>query len=109
GQWPGLGEAFERMLDGRRVDDDDVAAFSSGGHLRAAAPPARDSAEIVCRCSAVTAGAVVAAIARGCDTVEKIAAETRSTAVCGGCIPTVKDFLGQGEWLPVACDSPLSL
>jgi nitric-oxide synthase len=105
GAWPGLGVAFERMLDGGVVDREEITAFETSGDLGKAAHPARDAAEIVCRCSGVTAADIVSAIGRGCTSLEPLARETRATAVCGGCTPIVKEFLGQGEWAPATCES----
>jgi nitric-oxide synthase len=57
----------------------------------------------------VTAAEIVSVIGKGCSTVEQIARENRATLVCGGCIPTVKEFLGQEEWLAATCESSLAL
>jgi ferredoxin-NADP reductase/CRP-like cAMP-binding protein len=109
GIWPDLGIAFERMLNGGIVDQDEIAAFEATGDLGKATPPTRDAAEIVCRCSGATAADIVAAIGKGCDSLEGIARETRAAVVCGGCIPTVKEFLGQDEWSAAACEMSIPL
>ena len=104
GAWGDLGAVFERMLDGGALDSDEIAAFEAGGDIGKTMQPPRDAAEIVCRCSGVTAAEIVSAIGRGCDSLERIARENRATVVCGGCIPTVKEFLGQDEWLAATCE-----
>ena len=104
GPWPELGHAYELLLDGAPIAHADLSAFESGGDFTPAAPPTRETAEVVCRCSGVTAAKVVAAIAEGGGTVEAIAARTAATLVCGGCVPAIREFLGQGEWTPVVCD-----
>lgn len=104
GAWPGLGIAFEAMLDGTPVADREMTAFEVTGDLGKTEPPARDSAEILCRCSAVTTAALVAAIGQGCSSLDQIAAATRATLVCGGCIPAVKELLGQDEWMAATCE-----
>jgi len=109
GIWPALGIAFERMLNGEIVDQEEIAAFEAAGDLGKATPPKRDAAEIVCRCSGATAADIVSAIGKGCDSLEEIARETRAAVVCGGCIPTVKEFLGQDEWSAASCEFSIPL
>lgn len=104
-----LGQLFERLLDGDAIDDADLAGFATEGRLRPAAAPSCDADELVCRCSRVSMQAIVAAIARGCTTVEAIASGTGATMVCGGCIPAVEELLGHGEWLPATCTEVLPL
>jgi ferredoxin-NADP reductase/CRP-like cAMP-binding protein len=109
GIWPALGIAFERMLNGGIIDQDEIAAFEAAGDLGKSVPPTRDAAEIVCRCSGATAADIVSAIGKGCDSLEKISRETRAAVVCGGCIPTVKEFLGQDEWSAASCEVSIPL
>ena len=105
GPWPDLGHMYEMLLDSAPVGGADLAAFEAGGDFSPAPPPLREAAEVVCRCSGVTASKVTTAVADGCVTVEAIAARTAATLVCGGCLPTIREFLGLGAWLPVACDT----
>ena len=109
GAWPGLGAAFERLLDGAAIDEDDIVAFETGGDLGKTTPPARDAAEIICRCSGTTTAAIVSALGRGCTAVDQISETTRAGVVCGGCIPILKEFLGQGEWRPASCEAAVPL
>lgn len=109
GAWAGLGSAFERLVDGAVIDEDEIAAFETCGDLGAQTPPARDAAEVVCRCSGVMAAAIVSAIGAGCTSVDQLGEQTSAGLVCGGCIPTLQDFLGQGEWRPAACQSTVAL
>lgn len=104
GPWDQLGAALERLLDGGVIDDAELAAFEAGGEFTATQVPDRDQAEIICRCARVTAGDVVAMIVDGCDTLDKLAAKSMATRVCGGCVPAIKEFFGQGEWMPAVCD-----
>ena len=104
GPWDQLGAALERLLDGGVIDDAELAAFEAGGDFTATQVPDRDQAEIICRCARVTAGDVVAMIVDGCDTLDKLAAKSMATRVCGGCVPAIKEFFGQGEWMPAVCD-----
>src|SRR5579862_1210405 len=109
GPWDQLGAVLERLLDGGVTDDAELAAFAASGDLFGDQGPDRDQAEIVCRCARVTAGDLVAMITGGCDTLDKLAATSMATRVCGGCVPAVKEFLGQGEWMPAVCDGSQAL
>ncbi len=109
GAWPGLGAAFERLLGGTAVDEDEIAAFETGGDLGTITPPARDAAEVVCRCSGATTAAIVSAIGQGCTDLDQISEATRAGVVCGGCIPILKEFLGQEEWHPASCEAAVPL
>ena len=104
GAWAQLGAVFERLLDGSVIEGPEINAFEAAGDLNAAMVPYRAEDEVICRCSRVTAGDVVSMIAGGCNTLDKLAAKSMATRVCGGCIPAIKEFLGQGEWMPAVCD-----
>jgi len=105
GPWDRLGAVLERLLDAGAVGDAELAAFEAGGDFSAEQQvPDRDQDEIVCRCARVTAGEVVALITGGCDTLDKLAATSMATRVCGGCVPAIKEFFGQGEWRPAVCE-----
>ena len=104
GSWAQLGAVFERMLDGSPIESAEINALERGGDLNAAVVPDRAEDEVVCRCSRVTAGDVVSMIASGCNTIDQLAARSMATRVCGGCVPSIKEFLGQGEWLPAVLD-----
>jgi ferredoxin-NADP reductase len=106
GPWDQLGAVLERLLDGGVITDAELAAFEASGDFAADHQvPDRDQAEIVCRCARVTAGDVVAMIVGGCDTLDELAAKSMATRVCGGCVPVIKEFFGQGEWMPAVCDA----
>ena len=104
GPWEQLGAVLERLLDGGVIDDAELAAFEATGDFHAAQAPDRDQAEILCRCARVTAGDVVSMIVGGCSTLDELAAKSMATRVCDGCVPTIKEFFGQGEWMPAVCD-----
>lgn len=67
-------------------------------HERRAASPSEDPAGIpehttICRCNGVTKAAIVAAVADGADSVETVAARTRATTGCGGCVDVCAGLL----------------
>jgi nitrite reductase (NADH) large subunit len=48
----------------------------------------------VCNCTGVTRGAIGAAIANGCATVESVSARTGASSVCGSCRPLLAELVG---------------
>jgi nitric-oxide synthase len=95
---------FERLLDNTDIESSELAAFKAKGEFDSEIAPAHERDEVICHCSRVTAGDLVSLISAGCNTLEKVAAKSMATRVCGGCIPSVNEFLGKGEWIPVVCD-----
>jgi ferredoxin-NADP reductase/CRP-like cAMP-binding protein len=108
GEWLGLGEAFERLLDGRRLDDAQLARFEACGSFDGVdeeGDGARRRNGVVCTCACASADDIRRAIDDGCHTVEQVAQRTRATRVCGGCLPTVREMLGEAAWTPARCVS----
>lgn len=105
GEWRGLGEAFEGLLDARRLDDAQLARFEACGSFDAddAAGGARRRAGVVCACAGASTDDIRRAIDAGCHTPEQVAQQTRATLVCGGCLPTVREMLGAADWTPARC------
>jgi ferredoxin-NADP reductase/CRP-like cAMP-binding protein len=108
GEWLGLGEAFEWLLDARRLDEAELVRFEAFGRFdstddeRAAARRRRG---VVCACAGASVDDIRCAIAGGCHTVEQVAQRTRATLICGGCLPTVREMLGVADWTPARCTS----
>lgn len=112
GEWLGLGEAFERLLDARHLDDVQLARFEACGsfdELDDAGTGARRRGGVVCACSGASCDDIQRAIDGGCHTPEQVAQRTRATLVCGGCLPTVREMLGMANWTPARCTSITAL
>lgn len=108
GEWVGLGEAFERLLDARRLDDVQLARFEACGSFDsddATGSAARRRGGVVCACAGATAEDIQRAIDGGAHTAEQVAQRTRASLVCGGCVPTVREMLGVADWAPARCTS----
>lgn len=108
GEWQGLGEAFEGLLDARRLDDAQLARFEACGSFDSVdegSTGARRRGGVVCACAGASAEDIQRAIDTGCHTAEQVAKCTRATLVCGGCLPTVREMLGAADWTPVRCTS----
>ena len=112
GDWRGLGEAFEGLLDARRLDDAQLARFEACGSfdgLDDAGSGARRRGGVVCACAGASVDDIQRAIDGGCHTAELVAQRTRATLVCGGCLPTVREMLGVADWAPARCASVVAL
>lgn len=55
------------------------------------------AATIVCNCTATTRGALSAACAGGCRSVEALAQQTGASTVCGSCRPLLAQLVGTSE------------
>jgi nitrite reductase (NADH) large subunit len=55
-------------------------------------------AAVVCNCVNVRRGALSAACAAGCVTVEQLAARTGASTVCGSCKPLLAELVGAPAW-----------
>lgn len=111
GEWRGLGEAFEGLLDARRLDDAQIARFEACGSFDGleGGGGASRRAGVVCACAGATVDDIQRAIDGGCHTAEQVAQCTRATLVCGGCLPTVREMLGAADWAPARCASVVTL
>lgn len=105
GEWRELGDVFEMLLDGAAVDDAWLDRFELHGGLHRGCGAAPRRKGLVCACAGASAEDIERAIETGCHSVELVAARTRATLVCGGCLPSVKELLGQGDWTPARCES----
>ena len=112
GEWLGLGEAFEGLLDARRLDDAQLARFEACGSfdsLDETGSGARRRGGVVCACAGASVDDIQRAIDGGCHTAEQVAQRTRATLVCGGCLPAVREMLGVADWIPARCASVVAL
>ena len=118
GEWLGLGEAFEGLLDARRLNDAQLARFEACGSFDSVdsvdsvndtGSGARRRSGVVCACAGASVDDIQRAIDAGCHTAEQVAQRTRATLVCGGCLPTVREMLGVADWAPARCTSIVAL
>jgi len=108
GEWLGLGEAFEWLLDARRLDEAQLARFEAFGRFDSTDDEragARRRRGVLCACAGASVDDIRCAIDAGCHTVEQVAQRTRATLICGGCLPTVREMLGVADWTPARCTS----
>jgi ferredoxin-NADP reductase/CRP-like cAMP-binding protein len=109
GEWRELGEVFEMLLDARRLDEAQIVRFEACGSFSDGAGGPRQRTGVACACAGVSFDDLQRAIASGCHTADQVAARTRATLVCGGCLPTVKEMLGVDDWTPARCESIVEL
>lgn len=107
GEWSEAGRAMELIERRALVWRWQVSRFNRTGRLWSGAEtlPVTQwpAAAMVCNCVGVRRGALTAACAEGCVTVEQLARRTGASTVCGSCKPLLAEFLGAPAWLtPVA-------
>lgn len=107
GEWSEAGRAMELIERRALVWRWQVSRFNHSGRLWSGAEtlPVTQwpAAAMVCNCVGVRRGALTAACAEGCATVEQLARRTGASTVCGSCKPLLAEFLGAPAWLtPVA-------
>jgi ferredoxin-NADP reductase/CRP-like cAMP-binding protein len=108
GEWLGLGEAFEWLLDARRLDEGQLSRFEAFGRFDSTDDEragGRRRRGVLCACACASVDDIRCAIDAGCHTVEQVAQRTRATLICGGCLPTVCEMLGVADWTPARCTS----
>jgi len=99
GEWTGLGDMFGLLLDGVPVEEWQLALFRERGDFRAReVQPLYEEREIICTCTQTSCGKIMQAIRDGCTSVQEVAKRTNATRVCGGCVPLVRELLGQSDW-----------
>jgi ferredoxin-NADP reductase/CRP-like cAMP-binding protein len=102
GEWRELGDALMMLLDGAELNDEAQRQFAEAGQF-AACPAGRGAGldALVCQCNGLSRRQIAQAIENGCTTLERLAALTGATGVCGGCRPIVEEMLGCAEWTEV--------
>jgi nitrite reductase (NADH) large subunit len=98
GDWPEQARIHGAILQRRRLWAWEQARFRRTGLLwpgRRAIPVAEwPESALVCNCLGVRRGALSAACAAGCATVEALALATGASSVCGSCRPLLAGLLG---------------
>lgn len=107
GEWSETGRVMELIERRALVWRWQVSRFNRSGHLWGGAETLPvthwPAAALVCNCAGVRRGALTAACAGGCATVEQLARRTGASTVCGSCKPLLAEFLGAPALLtPVA-------
>jgi nitrite reductase (NADH) large subunit len=98
GACEGIGRLQQAVMRRRRVWPWQVWRFLRSGTLWPAAELGSvatwPATATVCSCTGVTRGAIGAAIAGGCATVESVSARTGASSVCGSCRPLLAQLVG---------------
>ncbi len=105
GEWRQLGEVLAMLLDGTAVTAADLERFEAQGSFAEEGGPIKRKQGFVCTCASVTAATIEEAVISGCTTAEQVTARTRASLVCGGCLPVVKEMLGQSDWVPARLEA----
>lgn len=116
GPWPRIGEIELAITSGRRLVAAEIDRFCRTGDPFAARPPDRagalrwPDAALACRCARVTCGALRAELARGCSSLDQLAAATGAGTVCGSCRPALVQLCtGRAGRRRIGALGPLSL
>ncbi|MBX2848747.1 MAG: FAD-dependent oxidoreductase [Acidiferrobacterales bacterium] len=97
GEWSEINRVQEAFLQSRKISFYQRWLFKLTGRLW----PTTQSEDVsqwpatavVCQCSNVSQGVIVAAIQSECKSLQRIASETRAGAVCGSCKPLLTQLL----------------
>ena len=104
GECPEMSRLQQSVLSHKRLWPWQIVRFRLTGRLY----PEQELASIVhwpdaatvCNCTGVTRGALGAALAAGCCTVEALAARTGASSVCGSCRPLLAELAGAAPAAP---------
>ena len=95
GDWSLLPRLIANALAGEPLTIKDFAGFASTGSVQTAHLVQKVSRnQIVCHCVSVDQNAINAAIAGGCSTLDLLRRETGCGSICGGCLPSLKEWFG---------------
>jgi CRP-like cAMP-binding protein/bacterioferritin-associated ferredoxin len=105
GDWPELPALHALALAGRALPPAALAGFEQTGAIalpaESDAPPPADAGPLRCRCARVRQSAIDQAMADGCRTLVEPRAQLGCGTVCGACVPTLREILGEDVWSPV--------
>ena len=98
GPWEEMGFTQDAIRQRRRMRPEQLQRFLQTGMFSDAAvrrPVAEwPASAMVCNCLEITRGALSAAVAAGCSSVEAVAERTGASTVCGFCRPLVAELAG---------------
>src|SRR5262249_17821329 len=100
---------LEAALAGRPlVDLVEADAFARDGRLLTRAPLSPEE-QPICACMRIPRGTLVQLIKDGCRQLGELQARTRCGTVCGACVPSVAELLGDVSWTPVTIGEEIPL
>ncbi|MDA1349161.1 MAG: FAD-dependent oxidoreductase, partial [Chloroflexi bacterium] len=91
---PALSDAVEL---GSTLRWDGVLTPTTAGASPAGGVVAMSETKVVCNCSGVTEGQILAAVKSGARNVEAVTRATRAGSGCGGCRPQIQSLLADGR------------
>ncbi len=97
GEWPELSRLQEAVKRQNRISIFQVIHFLYTGQVYSDQQShvlAWPEAAVVCQCLGITRGTLSRLIQGGCTSLEKLAAETGASRMCGGCKPLLADLCG---------------
>lgn len=96
GSWSELPDLYAMAMDGVALDAAQIDQFERTGSIGVSTQPDNNRLQdsILCQCINVKRQAVRSAIMQGADSLEKLQKTTRCGTVCGGCVPQLRQLLG---------------
>jgi len=96
GSWSELPDLYAMAMDGVTLDAAQIEQFERTGSIGISRQPDNNRLQdsILCQCINVKRQAVRSAIMQGADTLETLQKTTRCGTVCGGCVPQLREMLG---------------
>jgi len=103
GAWAGVSQLHGLVLERIALSPTQIEAFRRTGELIEAPPLVPVDDPVVCQCMRVARGALLDAIAGGCQTVRALSTRTGAGTVCGGCLPRLAELTAETLWQTVRC------
>jgi|GEM_PF-1703153 len=103
GSWSELPELYAMAMDGVALDASQIEQFERTGSVGVSTQPDNNRSQdsILCQCINVKRQAVRSAIMQGADTLETLQKTTRCGTICGGCVPQLRQLLGDPSGVAV--------
>ncbi len=103
GAWAGVSQLHGLVLERIALSPTQIEAFRRTGELIEAPPLVPVDDPVVCQCMRVARGALLDAMAGGCQTVRALSTRTGAGTVCGGCLPRLAELTAETLWQTVSC------
>ena len=103
GAWAGVSQLHGLVLERIALSPTQIEAFRRTGELIEAPPLVPVDDPVVCQCMRVARGALLDAMAGGCQTVRALSTRTGAGTACGSCLPHLAELTAEPLWQSVRC------
>jgi ferredoxin-NADP reductase/cytochrome P450/CRP-like cAMP-binding protein len=98
GRWPELSLLHELAVEGRPLPEAALHTFAEDGAVALRVEAAPEADPLCCRCTGVRRSAIEQARADGCATLPQLRTRLGCGSICGGCVPSLQEILGDEVW-----------